>query len=116
MQKLSNTHFPITKTSVRFKLSDGTILNGRYDFNNLMMRRWIDSDGNEYTSDLVDSWEEDWGLLQMNERDIELLKNALELYSFTIEQRRENRYDNEESSDFYYMRKRLSEIIGVDVT
>ena len=51
----------------------------------------------------------------MEEKDIELLKKALELYRFTIEQRRTDRYDNEEDNEFYEMKSRLSEIIGVDV-
>ena len=52
----------------------------------------------------------------MEERDIELLRKALELYAFTIEQRREYRYDNGEDNEFYDMRTKLSEIIGVDVS
>ena len=51
----------------------------------------------------------------MSEEQIELLKKALELYAFTIEQRREDNYDVYESNEFYEMRERLSELIGVDV-
>lgn len=51
----------------------------------------------------------------MEEKDIELLKKAFELYEFTINQRRADNYDNEEANDFYYMKERLSELIGVDV-
>ena len=42
---------------VKFITKDNFTHYGRYDFNSLMQRRWIDNDGNEYTSDLVDSWE-----------------------------------------------------------
>ena len=52
----------------------------------------------------------------MTEEQIELLKKALELYDFIIEQRREDRYDNEEANAFYWMREKLSELIGIDVT
>ena len=52
----------------------------------------------------------------MTDEQIELLKKVLELYSFTIEQRRTSRYDNEESNEFYYMKEALSEQIGVDIT
>ena len=52
----------------------------------------------------------------MDEEQIELLKKALELYSFTIQQRREDNYDVWEMNEFFYMRKKLSEIIGIDVT
>ena len=52
----------------------------------------------------------------MTEEQIELLKKALELYRFTIEQRRVDRYDNEEANAFYFMCEELSELIGADVT
>ena len=52
----------------------------------------------------------------MDEEQIKLLKRALELYEFTIQQRRTDNYDVWEMNDFFYMRQKLSEIIGVDVT
>ena len=59
MKKLDNKCFPtVGMKCLRFKLKDGRILHGRYDFNSESARRWIDDDGNEYTSDLVDEWEE----------------------------------------------------------
>ena len=57
MKKLTENNFPITKMKVKFITKDNFTHYGRYDFNSLMQRRWIDNDGNEYTSDLVDSWE-----------------------------------------------------------
>ena len=48
----------------------------------------------------------------MTEREIELLKMALELYAFSICQRKD---DNEEN-EFYIMREKLSEIVGSDLT
>lgn len=57
MKKLSKNHFPITKMNVKFITKDYKIHIGKYDFNSLMQRRWFDNEGNEYTSDLVDSWE-----------------------------------------------------------
>lgn len=57
MEKLTSAHFPISKMNVRFITKDNKIHIGRYDFNYLMQRRWFDEFGNEYTSDLVDSWE-----------------------------------------------------------
>lgn len=51
----------------------------------------------------------------MEEQDIALLKKALELYEFVIEQRQEDRYDNEEINAFFYMKQHLSDIIGIDV-
>ena len=52
----------------------------------------------------------------MTEQDVDLLKKALELYSFTIEQRREDRYDVFEVNEFFTVKSKLSKIIGVDVT
>ena len=52
----------------------------------------------------------------MDEKQIELLRKALELYAFTIEQRREDNGDVYEVNEFFYMREALSKIIGVDVT
>ncbi len=57
MKKLNSKHFPhVGSHNLVFKLKDGTILCGRYDFNSDMARRWIDDDGNEYTSDLIEEW------------------------------------------------------------
>lgn len=50
----------------------------------------------------------------MEDHQIQLLRNALELYEFTINQRNDN--DPTESNEFYKMRESLSKIIGVDVT
>ena len=47
----------------------------------------------------------------MDERQLELLRKALELYTFTIEQRK----DNDESNEFFHMKEKLSEILGVNV-
>ncbi len=52
----------------------------------------------------------------MEEEQIMLLKRALELYDFTIQQRRIDNYDVWETNEFFDMRKKLSEIIGIDIT
>lgn len=52
----------------------------------------------------------------MNAEQIVLLKKALELYEFVLEQRRESRYDVLEINEFYEMKVRLSELIGEDIT
>lgn len=52
----------------------------------------------------------------MSERQIELLKKALELYDFSIEQHQEFPNDSAEANEFFHMRKALSELIGADVT
>ena len=51
----------------------------------------------------------------MTEEEIKLLKKALELYKFVIEQRRTDSYDNEEMNEFYYMQESLSKAIGQDI-
>ena len=51
----------------------------------------------------------------MDEEQISMLKKALALYSFTIDQRRESSYDPEASA-FYRMVDALSEKVGVDLT
>ena len=51
----------------------------------------------------------------MSEEQIVLLKRALDLYGFTIEQRRKSNYDVGEMNEFFDMRQSLSEKIGVDV-
>jgi len=51
---LTSKHFPCAgMKNLRFVLKDGTVLDGKYDFNSTMARRWIDNNGNEYTSNLV---------------------------------------------------------------
>ena len=47
----------------------------------------------------------------MSEEQIEMLKKALALYEFVIDQRDE--YD--ESNEFFYMVEALSKIVGKDV-
>lgn len=57
MDALSDTHFPITGTeNITFKTLNGEIHHGKYDFNLLMQRRWIDDEGNEFQSDEVSDW------------------------------------------------------------
>lgn len=52
----------------------------------------------------------------MSDRQIELLRKALELYDFTIEQHRLFPSDNTEDNEFFEMREALSKLIGEDVT
>ena len=52
----------------------------------------------------------------MPQEQIAVLKKALELYAFTIEQRREGNWDVFELNDFYEMTQSLSELLGVDFT
>ena len=47
----------------------------------------------------------------MDERQIELLKKALDLYEFAIDQR----HDQTETNEFFYMREALAEILGVSL-
>ena len=47
----------------------------------------------------------------MSEEQIEILKKALALYGFAVEQKREY----EESNEFFCMVEELSQIIGVDL-
>jgi len=51
----------------------------------------------------------------MTEEQLRLLKKALDLYHFVIDQRRCDNYDNDESNAFYYMKQALSELIGTDI-
>lgn len=51
----------------------------------------------------------------MNEDEITLLKKALDLQEFVIEQNKENNYDVYDTNAFFEMRTHLSELIGVDV-
>ena len=50
----------------------------------------------------------------MDERQIELLKKALDLYEFVIEKTLE--CSNHEANEFYELRETLSEKLGIDVT
>lgn len=51
----------------------------------------------------------------MDEEQIMLLKRALELYEFTIQQRRIDNYDVWEINEFFDMCEKLSEILGINV-
>jgi len=53
--------------------------------------------------------------IKMTEEQLRLLKKALDLYHFVIDQRRCDNYDNDESNAFYYMKQALSELIGTDI-
>ena len=53
-----NCSVPITKTKYTFTTKDGVKHNGVYDFNNLAQRRFFDENGKEYTSNDIQSWEE----------------------------------------------------------
>lgn len=55
------------------------------------------------------------GMVMLTEEQKKLLEKALALYSFTIEQRRNDNYDNDESNQFFEMVERLSEIVGCDL-
>ncbi len=60
MKNLNDKCFPAVGTkNLIFKLKDGRILRGKYDFNDTADMKWIANDGNEYSSDLVVEWEED---------------------------------------------------------
>lgn len=52
----------------------------------------------------------------MNEEQIKLLKRALNTYTFFIEQNMGDKFDVNDSDDFFLMKEKLSEIIGVDLT
>ena len=52
----------------------------------------------------------------MNEDQIKLLKRALDIYMFFIEQNMDDKFNVDDSNDFFCMKVKLSEIIGVDVT
>lgn len=59
MQKLDNNYFPHAgMKDLRFRTVDGTLHTGRYDFNEIWARRWIDENNTQYTSDEVLEWEE----------------------------------------------------------
>lgn len=48
----------------------------------------------------------------MTEEQIELLRKALSLYNFTIDQRDDN---TNESNEFYYMVNALEKLIGLEI-
>ena len=52
----------------------------------------------------------------MDEEQIKLLKRALDIYTFFIEQNMNDKFYVGDSNDFFRMKEKLSEIIGVDVT
>ena len=52
----------------------------------------------------------------MNEDQIKLLKRALDTYTFFIEKNMGDRFDVNDSNEFFLMKEKLSEIIGADVT
>ena len=52
----------------------------------------------------------------MDEEQIKLLKRALDIYTFFIEQNMNDKFDVYDSNNFFLMKEKLSEIIGVDVT
>ena len=59
LKPLDATYFPIAgMMNIIFQLRNGQIKCGKYTFNNneLMQRRWIDTEGNEYTSDMILKW------------------------------------------------------------
>lgn len=63
-----HTRFPSPKiklphagsTNLIFRTKDGILHRGRYVFKdfNINQPKWIDQVGNEYTSDMVDEWED----------------------------------------------------------
>lgn len=52
----------------------------------------------------------------MNEDQIELLQRALDIYTFFIEENMGDKFDVNDSNEFFLMKEKLSEIIGADVT
>ena len=52
----------------------------------------------------------------MNQDQIKLLKRALDTYMFFIEQNMGDKFNVDDSDNFFLMKEKLSEIIGVDVT
>lgn len=52
----------------------------------------------------------------LTEEQIKLLKRALDIYAFYIDQHRGEQFDVNDSNRFFQMRKTLSSIIGIDVT
>lgn len=52
----------------------------------------------------------------MNEDEIKLLKRALNIYTFFIEQNMDDKFNVDDSNDFFHVKEKLSKIIGVDLT
>ena len=52
----------------------------------------------------------------LTEEEIELLKRALDIYAFYIDQHQDEKFDVNDSNRFFLMREKLSSIIGIDVT
>lgn len=52
----------------------------------------------------------------LTEDQVKLLKRALDIYAYFIDQHRNDQFDVTDSNEFYWMRDKLSHIIGVDVT
>ena len=52
----------------------------------------------------------------LTEEQVKLLKRALDIYAFFIDQHRDEHFDVYDSNRFFLMRDKLSSIIGVDVT
>ena len=53
---------PVAGMRVKFKTTEGKTHTGIYDFNGYSQRRWFDEDNYEYTSDMIDEWEEIEGI------------------------------------------------------
>ena len=52
----------------------------------------------------------------LTEEQVKLLKRALDIYAFYIDQHRGEQFDVDDSNRFFLMREKLSSIIGADVT
>ena len=55
---ISENHFPTVNLDLKrvWKLKDGTVCQGKYCFNSMCARRWIDDNGNEYTSNMISEY------------------------------------------------------------
>ena len=51
----------------------------------------------------------------MTQKQVELLKKALNLYEFVIEQNRIDNYDVYDSNEFFYMQEALSSELGINL-
>lgn len=52
----------------------------------------------------------------LTEEQIKLLKRALDIYAFFIDQHQGEQFDVSDSNRFFLMREKLSAIIGADIT
>lgn len=52
----------------------------------------------------------------LTEEQIKLLKRALDIYAFYIDQHQGEQFGVSDSNRFFLMREKLSSIIGVDIT